>query len=123
MPWIKEELCVGCEICLVKCPVDAIGLNEARRAVIDDDICIRCGVCHEVCPSKAVRHDSELIPIEVEQNIDNIQVILKKHYLTPDERKSYLNRMMKHFKMRQKVLLGSMERLQGLVDELCDKEQ
>ena len=66
MPWVNEEMCVGCGLCVAECPVDAISLQENDTALINDDGCIRCGHCHDVCPQEAVRHDSEKIPIEVE---------------------------------------------------------
>ena len=116
MPWIREELCVGCEICVRGCPVDAISLDENRKAVIDDDICIRCGRCHKVCPRDAVRHDSERISLEVGGNIIKIQLLSREHYPDDENKKMFFERMMKHYKMRQKVLALSMEKLQNLID-------
>jgi len=47
MPWVNEEMCVGCGICIEECPVDAISLKDSDTAAIDDNKCIRCGHCHE----------------------------------------------------------------------------
>ena len=58
MPWVDENMCVGCGICVNECPVDAINM-ENGKAVIDMKKCIRCKKCHEICPQKAVKHDSE----------------------------------------------------------------
>ena len=58
MPWIDEDMCVGCGICVEECPVDAISM-ENGKAVIDMKKCIRCKKCHEICPQKAVKHDKE----------------------------------------------------------------
>jgi len=41
MPWVKEEMCVGCGVCVQECPVEAISM-PAQTAVIDDEECIRC---------------------------------------------------------------------------------
>ena len=58
MPWIDENICVGCGICVEECPVDAISM-ENGKAEIDMKKCIRCKKCHEICPQNAVKHDNE----------------------------------------------------------------
>lgn len=42
--------CLGDGTCAVKCPFDAITMNENRLPVVDPDKCTACGVCAEVCP-------------------------------------------------------------------------
>ena len=118
MPWIKEESCVGCSICIEECPVNAINLNEENIAVIDEDNCIRCGRCHDVCPQEAVRHDSEKIPVEVEKNMHKIRILLRRHYPEAKEKNTFLDRMMKYYKMQQKVLALSMDKLQNMIDNI-----
>jgi ferredoxin len=51
---INEDSCVGCGICIEKCPVDAIELNEYDKAEVNDKYCIGCGVCAHFCPEKAI---------------------------------------------------------------------
>ncbi len=46
--------CTGCHLCLVNCPVNAIGGERTARHEIRDDACIRCGVCRDVCRFNAV---------------------------------------------------------------------
>ena len=81
MPWVNQDLCVGCGICVDECPVGAITQDQSSKAIINDDKCIRCGKCHDVCPQDAVRHDSERIPQEVEANITKTKELLQ-HFET-----------------------------------------
>jgi len=95
MPWVNEEMCVGCGLCVEECPVDAISLQGNDTAAINDDECIRCGKCHDVCPQEAVRHDSERIPIEV-----------------------LLERMVRYFAKEKKVAELSIEQVKKFMAEV-----
>ena len=117
MPWVNEDLCVSCGVCVDECPVDAIALNEAQKACINDDECIRCGQCHEICPQEVVRHDSEKIPDEVAANIEKTKSLLR-HYSNPDQQRSFLERMVRYFKKEQKVAGLTVEQLTSIKTEL-----
>jgi len=112
MPWINKELCTGCETCVDECSVGAI-LMEGDIAFIKEDECIRCGVCHDVCPENAVRHDSERIPDEVEANIEKTKSLLK-HFETPQEQQSFLERMIRYFRKEQKVAGLTIDKLAAM---------
>lgn len=45
--------CIGCTLCIQKCPVQAIEMVEGK-AIIDPEKCIGCGICAKVCPVKAI---------------------------------------------------------------------
>ncbi len=113
MPWINEDLCVGCGVCVDDCPVDAIELKNDQKAFINEDECIRCGRCHDICPQEAVRHDSERIPQEVEANIEKTKGLLK-HFETPQEQQAFLERMVRYFKKEQKVASLTIEKLTAI---------
>jgi ferredoxin len=55
MPWVDENRCIGCGICVNECSVKAIIMKKGK-AVINMKKCKRC---HEICPKNAIRHDSE----------------------------------------------------------------
>jgi len=113
MPWVNEDMCVGCGVCVDDCPVGAITLKDDQKAIINEDECIRCGRCHDVCPQEAVRHDSERIPQEVEANIEKTNSLLK-HFETPEEQQAFLERMVRYFKKQQKVASLTMDKITAI---------
>jgi MinD superfamily P-loop ATPase len=65
MPWIKEELCNGCGLCIPSCILDAI-IIKAEKAKIDMSKCHRCGGCHDMCPDGAICYgDSDPERLEI----------------------------------------------------------
>ena len=44
MPFVRNELCAGCGICIHECLVQAIRI-EKGIAIIDQDKCVKCGKC------------------------------------------------------------------------------
>ena len=51
---VDAEECVGCEVCVGECPVEAISTVE-DKAVIDQEACTQCKSCVEVCPVEAIK--------------------------------------------------------------------
>ncbi len=53
---INRDWCKGCSICVAFCPKDALGLDEAGKAVFArPDACVWCGDCEIRCPDLAIR--------------------------------------------------------------------
>lgn len=57
---IEKETCKGCELCIVACPQDSLGLsrginiNGYRYAELIKDNCTGCVNCALVCPDVAI---------------------------------------------------------------------
>jgi 2-oxoglutarate ferredoxin oxidoreductase subunit delta len=57
---VDVEICKGCELCIVACPEETLGLSETinqkgyRYAVQLKDNCTGCANCGIVCPDAAI---------------------------------------------------------------------
>lgn len=55
------ELCKGCGLCIVRCPVKALSFGNDLNFLgtpmpkIDIDKCIACGLCQQTCPDGAIK--------------------------------------------------------------------
>ncbi len=116
MPWISEEMCTACGVCVEECPVGAMSIVD-ETARIDEAECIRCGRCHDVCPEEAVRHDSERIPQEIETNLDWTRRLLD-HFETAKEKRELIERMKRYFAKEKKVAEQTIQRLESMGKEL-----
>ncbi|MEA1964629.1 MAG: 4Fe-4S binding protein [Candidatus Aerophobetes bacterium] len=116
MPWIKQEDCNGCGICVEVCPVNVVFMDN-EKADIDMDNCIRCGKCHGICPQEAVRHDSERIPVEVEANMEETGKLMQ-HFRNKKEKREFLERMIKHFNKEKIVAERTLEKIKILKEKI-----
>jgi ferredoxin len=53
---VDPDACVGCEVCVEACPVEAISMVDGK-AVIDPDKCTECGTCIGECPQEAIQEE------------------------------------------------------------------
>lgn len=116
MPWISHEQCVGCGICVDKCPAGAISIRDGI-AELEINSCIRCGICHDVCPSSAIRHDSELIPQEIQANLKKAEWSMaecERLLGDPHERNKCRERLIKHFTSKKRVVEETLKELHRL---------
>lgn len=53
---IDLETCVGCGICVTRCPEGAVSWASEVDMIpqVDADLCAGCGVCVELCPTAAI---------------------------------------------------------------------
>jgi uncharacterized protein (DUF362 family)/NAD-dependent dihydropyrimidine dehydrogenase PreA subunit len=59
-PYIVEDLCKKCGVCIEMCPAEGKAVNwldgdKSMPPVYDYDVCIRCFCCQEMCPEGAIR--------------------------------------------------------------------
>ncbi|MBW1787642.1 MAG: 4Fe-4S binding protein [Deltaproteobacteria bacterium] len=52
---VDPDLCTACEICLDRCQMRAIAVNDDDVAEVIRDRCIGCGLCVTTCPEEAMR--------------------------------------------------------------------
>ena len=96
------ERCVGCELCAVACPADAIfveaaenvpqspqshGERYARRYEINMLRCIFCGMCEEACPEDAIYLEKKYDLSDYDRNAF---IYTKDELLVGPEKSGYL---------------------------------
>lgn len=119
MPWIDIEKCIGCKICVEKCPVEAISMED-EKAKINMEECIHCGTCHSVCPEEAVRHDGEKTSKDIKANIEKTKKFMElcsKFLGSNEERDKCFTRMKKHFNRERIIAEKTLEELNKLETE------
>ncbi|MBW2545159.1 MAG: 4Fe-4S dicluster domain-containing protein [Deltaproteobacteria bacterium] len=52
---IDQEACSGCEVCIDRCQMGAVKMNDDDVAQINPDRCIGCGLCVTTCPTDALQ--------------------------------------------------------------------
>jgi transcriptional regulator with PAS, ATPase and Fis domain len=57
--FVDDDKCNRCDLCIPKCPVDAIS-SVRDRIVVDPQRCDGCGKCFKVCPEVAFRLTDDL---------------------------------------------------------------
>ena len=96
------ERCVGCELCAVACPADAIfvkaaendpnapvshGERYAERYEINMLRCIFCGMCEEACPEDAIYLEKDY---ELSDYTRDAFIYTKDELLVSEEKNGYL---------------------------------
>ena len=73
---IEENECIGCTLCILACPVDAIlGASKSMHTVISDE-CTGCELCIEPCPVDCIK--MEPLNVEDSESIENKRASLAR---------------------------------------------
>jgi len=80
--YINQQKCIECGKCKAacqydavsdvmrpckrSCPVDALSIDEDKKAVIDNKKCIQCGACVYQCPFGAIMDKSQIVDVIAE---------------------------------------------------------
>lgn len=51
---INQELCIGCGVCVLACPMDVIRLSGKKAVVKYPQECMCCAACEDDCPVGAI---------------------------------------------------------------------
>ena len=51
----NTDECIGCGLCVDRCPVFAISIDEEAGISVTSPTCVRCGQCAYICPTKCRR--------------------------------------------------------------------
>lgn len=71
MTVINKEKCVGCQVCMIYCTVDAIYYKDGK-CYVDQNKCTECYVClrQKVCPREAI------LPVELDNFYKQFQHVM-----------------------------------------------
>ena len=51
---VDESKCIGCELCVEICPINAF-IVKNNKAVVNPDNCLECCACEFGCPVEAIK--------------------------------------------------------------------
>jgi MinD superfamily P-loop ATPase len=61
---LDREKCLSCGLCVDRCQMDALAMDDEDLAVLNQERCIGCGLCVTTCPGEALslkRKPDELV--------------------------------------------------------------
>jgi len=51
---IDKDKCIGCGLCIPKCPKSIIKIIDGKATVVDEFFCDKLGGCVALCPQQAI---------------------------------------------------------------------
>jgi len=66
-PVVDADACTACEVCVERCPVDAIVVEDVAQ--VNRNKCLGCGLCTGTCPVEAI---SMVVREDVEHPFKNV---------------------------------------------------
>tara|TARA_B100000035_G_scaffold310186_1_gene317575 strand:- start:6925 stop:7512 length:588 start_codon:yes stop_codon:yes gene_type:complete len=112
---IKEDNCIGCTLCILACPVDAIlGAAKQMHTVIQEE-CTGCDLCVEPCPVDCI----EMVPLKIKED----EVEKKRKADIARKRYEFRNHRMERAKINAKanrrLRVSSKEKKQAIADAMA----
>ncbi len=53
---VNEDVCCGCQTCIMVCPYSAISFDKEKNvSIVNEILCKGCGTCGSACPTGAIR--------------------------------------------------------------------
>ena len=109
--FINEETCIGCTLCILVCPVDAIlGAAKKMHTIIEEE-CTGCELCLNPCPVDCI----EMLPAAAAEN--NEIFIQKKSNLARSRYEFRLDRIKRDKKesnVKRKLLSSASEKSKSI---------
>ncbi len=58
---VDESKCIGCKVCIEKCPTKVIAgdISDRRKVIIDESKCIGCTACSRQCRFDAIEGEKK----------------------------------------------------------------
>jgi len=127
---LDKERCVGCEICRITCPREAIDVSKPTKiegeklnkpiVTIDETKCSFCGICNAICPFGALAltlNSEKVVPVLEKEAFP--QVI---HEVTVDESKCPIDCVKCKEACPFNLIKVTAEKASGSVQVNIDKE-
>ncbi|MFZ7134181.1 MAG: 4Fe-4S binding protein [Eubacteriales bacterium] len=73
IPFVKEELCVGCRACVDFCKYNA--LAYINKLIVFEEVCHSCGGCMIFCPQEAIGEKEKKVGVILKGYSENINII------------------------------------------------
>lgn len=64
-----RSVCIGCGICVSRCPAEALSIDSQGRVLFEAGKCIRCDTCIHVCPHGSSPKTTWMTPEEVYEKV------------------------------------------------------
>jgi Pyruvate/2-oxoacid:ferredoxin oxidoreductase delta subunit len=77
-PVADPEICTGCEICIGRCPAEALAMDDRNLPQANLDRCFGCALCASGCPEAAIAMNAKPGFQAPPQNVTDLVSALKQ---------------------------------------------